>query len=253
MKHRVFVGTLSSGEAEFAQCETAILTQEGVSITHYVVSGMPERQAHDVLWAEWAAAKKHHDLFVKVDADTVLLNPFVIARISEAFELNPRLTGMQLPILDYFTDGPIAGLNAFSPSVEFRPSSDLFCDRTDSNHDLVLKCSGSPTNMTQERLLDRAAALGLVFAQGGTPPVPAARHCFEASDAQAFHFGLHRALKGQYEVMERVRAAWSTARDRRRGLALAGAAVAPEFLGRPADYENPAFLTELARAVKEVP
>lgn len=254
MKRMVFVGTLASGEAELEQCKAAVARQAGpVHVVQEVISGMPERAAHDALWELWRSIRSKYDVFVKIDADTVLLNDFVLARISEAFELNPRLTGMQLPILDYFTNGPIAGLNAFSPHVEFRPSSDLFCDRADSNHDLVLKCPESPVNMTQERLLERAAVLGLVFMQGGAPPVPAARHCFDASDAQAFHFGVHRALKGQHNVIDRVRAAWNIAHDRRRWLALAGADAAPEFLGRSADYENPAFLPGLARAVKEAP
>lgn len=243
----VFVGTLSCGEGELEQCKNAVAAQQCVSITHCVLSNMPEREAHDALWREWEGARAHHDLFVKVDADTVLIDPWVLSRIAEAFAVNaPRLTGMQLPILDYFTDGPIAGLNAFSPDVEFQRSPELHCDRVDVGHDLVLKCPQE--DMTHAGLLDRASCLGLIMPAGGPIPVPAARHCPAPTDAQAFRFGLHRALKGQREVLDRVRCAYHRDLDRPRALVLMGAAHAARAPAGGQDYRAQWFQEALHEA-----
>lgn len=223
MRRRVFVGTLSCGEGELELCKDAVLAQQDVSVTHCVLSSMPEREAHDALWREWEGARAHHDLFVKVDADTVLVDPWVLSTIMSVFAANaPRLTGMQLPILDYFTDGPIAGLNAFSPAVEFQRSPELHCDRADIGHRVVLKC---PHDDMSPSML--AAVANILHVELPVKlPVPAARHCFAATDAQAFHFGLHRALKGQHAVIDSVRRALDIHGGRARRLALLGADAA---------------------------
>lgn len=244
---RVFVGTLSCGEGELEQCKAAVLGQQDVRVTHCVISDLPEREAHDSLWREWEAAREHHDLFVKVDADTVLVNPWVLARIAETFGANsPHLTGMQLPILDYFTDGPIAGLNAFSPKVRFQRSPELHCDRADSGHVMVLKCQSD--DMTHDAFTARAAAMGLWLPLGGPIPIPAAKHCFSPTDAQAFHFGLHRALKGQEGVLAKVRSAYRRDLDRPRAFALAGAADAHRAPPGGQDYGSAWFKEALRNA-----
>jgi len=68
---RVFVGTLACGEAERVECSAAVAAQTGVSVTHAVIEDLPELEAHNALWDAWESAQAGHDLFVKIDADTV--------------------------------------------------------------------------------------------------------------------------------------------------------------------------------------
>lgn len=129
-------------------------------------------------------------------------------RVLPAIQRHPRVTGIQAPLLDYFTDCYINGLNCFSPRVIFRDTADeLFCDRrVDVNHDIEFKAGQVPDRLR-----------------------PAGYHCYHATEVQAFHFGLHRALKNQAQILDQVRQAWKHHGDRQRALALMGAECASMF------------------------
>lgn len=218
---RVFVGTLYSGEGDFEKCNVAIQEQLGVSVDHLVIKHLPEKEAHNALWAEWRSRQSSFDFFVKVDADTVLSHPNVLNKFWETLQSNPRITGIQAPLHDYFTDRFINGLNCFSPKVIFQDTKDsLFCDRkVDINHDIMI----SSDNVCVELK-------------------PAGKHCHNSSDLQAFHFGFHRALKRQNEILQFVRQAWDRDHDRLREFAIlgAGAAFSKGFLHM--DYTTPVFV-----------
>lgn len=217
---RIFVGTMYCGEGDFDECCKAITGQRHVEVTHFVIADRPEREAHNLLWQAWRDAKSDHNVFVKVDADTVLRSPDTLSLIYEQFA-DPRITGLQAPLHDYMTDGHVNGLNAFSRRVVFNDTRDeLYCDRAvDTGHDVVLR----------EKLLP----LDLV---------PAGDHCHHASEAQSFHYGLHRMLKGQTTTLDRVFRAWTRHRDRIRLFALAGAHMAPRFVAnRKFNYPDPEF------------
>ncbi len=214
---RIFVGTLACGEAEFDDCCRAVAMQQGVEVTHHVIANQPEFEAHNQLWEAWDQAKSSCHLFVKVDADTVLSRPNALADISALFA-NPLVTGAQILLHDYFTNQLIAGLNAFSPVVTFHPSSRrLFADHVDRNHNVVLKG-------------EAVAHLA-----------PIGWHCTNPNPRQAFHFGLHRALKKQHEVIRECAAVWLEKRDVPRSWALIGARAAGWRLSKHFDYGDDRF------------
>ncbi len=220
---RIFVGTLACGEAEFDDCCRAVATQQDVEVTHHVIANQPEFEAHNRLWEAWGRAKAGCDLFVKVDADTVLSRPTALAEIFALFAI-PSVTGAQILLHDYFTDRLIAGLNAFSPVVTFRQSSRrLFADRADSNHNVVLKG-------------DAVAHLA-----------PIGWHCTHPHPRQAFHFGLHRALKKQQEVIKQCATVWLEKRDAPRSWALTGAIAAGWRLRSHFDYGSKRFEASFSR------
>jgi hypothetical protein len=209
MMPHVFIGTLYVNEGDFEQCSSMIKRQTNCSIEHQVISGLRERDAHNALWHSWNERKSNFDLFVKVDADTILASEHTISDIWQVFSSNPRITGVQSPLYDYMTMTLINGLNAFSPRVVFNESIDnLFCDRVDTGHDICIKSWGVPQQL-----------------------IPAGYHCYHASPVQAFHFGLHRALKGQRHIIESVYNVWlRQGKDNVRGYALLGALKAKELL-----------------------
>ena len=119
------------------------------------------------------------------------------------------------------TDGLINGLNSFSTRVIFNDTQDeLYCDRqVDTNHDVVLRGDDLP------------AALR-----------PAGFHCHHATERQAFHYGLHRMLKGQQANIDRVTAAWQRDRDPIRSFVLLGAHAAKDFAQhRRFNYDDAEF------------
>lgn len=224
MTPRVFVGTMECGEGDFPECVAAVAAQAGCVVTHHVVNDLPEKEAHNALWSAWRAAQSGHDLFVKVDADTVLANSETLLSFWRVMEANPRVTGIQAPLLDYFTAGYINGLNCFSPRVTFCDTLDeLFCDRrVDVDHDVIVGSGEVPDQLK-----------------------PAGYHCYRPTDAQAFHFGLHRALKRQTATLERVREAYKREGGRARALALLGAETAASFSEGGFNYADERFKVAL--------
>lgn len=218
---RIFVGTMACGEAEFEACCAAIAQQRDVRITHHVIKDKAEYEAHNALWAAWAVAKPNHDLFVKVDADTILNRETALAEIAGLFQ-TPNVTGAQILLHDYFTDRPISGLNAFSRDVVFKPArTRLFADHADTGHKVVLK--GDPV-----------AHLAPIGWHGRNP-----------HPKQAFHYGFHRKLKGQMDTLRRVAELWGNHHDSAREWALAGAASARWW--HRADYGAGAFSRAFSR------
>lgn len=219
-KPRVFFGTMYSGESELADCKQAIAAQKYLSnIQHHIISGLREKNAHDELWKSWENCKNDFDLFVKVDADTIIANDHAISDVWNLFATNKRVTGVQVRLLDYYTNSLIAGLNFFSPVVKFKTSPDLYCDRVDTNHDIVLK--GEAVKHLE----------------------PIGYHCKNPSKIQSFHYGLHRMLKHQIDTIRNV---INAPQEEKRMYAIYGAAYAlrhtQKFLNDGSSYENEAFM-----------
>lgn len=199
----IFVGTMSCGEGDTQKCIEAISKQKHVDVLHKVIWDLPEKEAHNELWKAWGEAKQKPNchLFIKIDADTVLAHDEVLWDIFNLFASNQKLTGVQAYIKDFYTDESIYGLNCFSSSVVFNETTDpLMCDRNvDTNHNIVLRGKDLPASLN-----------------------PAAYHCFHSNEKQSFHYGLHRSLKGQKDILTKVKRAWIKNGDDRRLWALFG-------------------------------
>lgn len=214
---RIFVGTLACGEAEFEACCEAVAAQQGVQVTHHVIENQPEYEAHNALWEAWNRNKASHDLFVKIDADTVLNRDTALKEIADLFR-QKDVTGAQILLLDYYTDDLISGLNAFSPQVQFQKAkSQLFADHADTGHKIVLK------------------------GEAVRHMAPIAWHGKDPSSHQSFHFGFRRRLKKQKDILRKTAVAWLKHRDVPRGWALAGAASAKWWMVGYGKYKNKFF------------
>jgi hypothetical protein len=226
---RIFVGTLHSGEGDFAKCCAAINTQTNVIVTHHIVSGLNEKDAHNTLWAKWREEQSSHDLFVKIDADTVLSQPWILSEIFQTIRAKDA-TGLQAPLHDYMTDKLIIGLNAFTPRVVFLGTTDkLYCDR---NVEL------GNTNVI--RGADLPPTLKFV-----------GFHCHHASNLQGFRYGVHRAMKTQDAEIQHLIWAWRKHGDRVRGLGVIGSLLAPRLsrLGH-VDYTDQGLISAYEDAEK---
>jgi hypothetical protein len=218
LKMKIFVGTMHSEEAEYEESKKCVFNQQGVEIFHFIVDKLPEYEAHNALWNAWNDAKKSYDIFIKVDADTIIEDPNKFHAIAQEFEKNERLTGMQIPLHDYFMNGPVLGLNCFSNKVVFTPAkSRLHADHADSGHDIVYR---------NEAVAHLA---------------PAGKHCAYPSDRQAFHYGLHRMKKNQRETIIKVYRAWKELGGNARLIALYGARAAVTNPSVDHDYNAGGF------------
>lgn len=215
---KVFIGTLHVNEAEFELCREAVRGQQGVEVTHHVISNKPEAEAHKALWSAWYDVKDDFDLFVKIDADTILMEEDALSRIWELFSSDRDVTGAQILLLDYFTRTLIPGLNCFTPEVVFRTArSKLFCDHADTNHRKVLR-GNNVTHLS-----------------------PIAWHCKFPNAEQAFHFGLHRAMKRQKKIIRMTAESFLEEGGEGRMWALAGAKSASIFMRNSYNYNSVGF------------
>ena len=214
---KVFVGTLHSGEAEFEECCESVRSQQNVEVYQYVISGLPQQEAHAALLSAWNEAAPSFDVFVKVDADTILQTPMILSGIATLLTSRSGPTIVQIPLQDYFTDKPICGLNAFSSEVRFELDLDArFTDRA----------GFTPAYRFTANEYRHLIPVGL---HGKCPHF-----------SQAFFFGLHRMQKKQYDTFHDVAKAWKHSGGTGREYALYGAVAALCYPHLPPDY-SPSF------------
>lgn len=211
----VLVLTLYSGEAEYGRCRESLNNQTYSAWEHRTFENLPNAEAHTRLYETVMAEHDAYDLFLKLDADMVLADDGVLARIDSLFRRITELDHLVLGAADWFTDSDIIGVHTFSRRVRWLPNpSGLFTDP-----DPVFP--GRKLMITHPR------------------PV-AVYHGSDPSSLQAFYFGVHRAMKACQRDLGRAekqpfgaRVEWGALRrlwrhyqmdgDPRLGLALHGA------------------------------
>ena len=214
---RLYVGTLHTIENEFEECVAAIHRQAHRNFKHFVFSGLGNEESHAALFGDFASKRDRFDLMVKIDADMVIQNEHLFEKIEAQF-LRTDLKVLSIAVHDWFSDRLISGLNTYRNDISWRgDEGKLFVD--------------SVQVLENERELDWDHL------------APAALHCPNPSPFQAFHFGLHKAMKvlqpfeqdvsrKRFRMREHCDNITETARhfersgDRRLGLAVLGAELA---------------------------
>lgn len=210
---RCLVLTLYSGENEFEQSQAALRAQTFDRWEQRVFAHMPNKAAHDALYAEIMQRAGEFELFVKLDADMVLASPDTLGMMVQLFVDDPGLDHAVFGLEDFMSDSKLMGLHLFSNRVRWRLGGErLFVDP-------------DPIVPGERRLVR-------------DPPAPVAQHAPDPSPYQAFHFGVHRALKAfqpgreranyeqafkQWTLLKRVWRHFESDPDPRLGLAVLGA------------------------------
>jgi hypothetical protein len=229
---KILVGTLYAIENEFDECIAALHRQTFQSFDHFVIQGLPNREAHDQLYQRFMNHAQEYDLFVKLDADMILISEQLFSAIVERFEHHANMDLFTILVLDFFTGRLINGLHTFRNTARWsRRADDVFTDA----HSI-------PRNRT---IVD------------DTDLAPAAYHCKNPSDFQAFHYGLHRGVKARQawlapkkqpvQLVTRLQEIvdiWNRYKqldDRRLGLATLGAELSlrGDFTPDHLNYTNP--------------
>ncbi len=208
---KIYVGTLKTFEQEFEDCKKAIENQTYKNFEHFVFENLPNKEAHYALFSDFLSKKQEFDILVKVDADTVLAHNKVFEKIVQIYRKNPNLKFVQFPLYDFFTMKKIRGLNTYRNNIELAKQDNLFVDRF--------------IKMRMEETLFVDETVGF--------------HSPNPSEYQAFHFGIHRQLKGQLKqvILPLLKAYFKTL-DRKRALALIGAKLSLKGIFSAEDMKN---------------
>jgi hypothetical protein len=198
MTMKLLVGVLHTIENEFEECLAAIRRQTHTAVDVFVIEKLRNREAHERLYRTFMERAGEFDVFVKVDADMVLCRDDFFAGVARVFRESPDVDRLYVAVDDFFTQKLIMGLNCYRNTVRWPSSSeDLFVDAQPP-------CAG-------RKIKDWD---GLA---------PAATHCKNPSCFQAFHFGVHKAVKAIQPDREDFRPSssrvhWANIRDMRRSL-----------------------------------
>lgn len=226
----ILIGTLYTIENEFEECVAAIKRQTFQDFEHLVIRDLPNKEAHDTLYQTFMDRANEFNLLIKVDADMVIPDEELFAKIVQKFRSHVWMDRLQIDVFDYFTDRLIPGLNTYRNSWEWKQRGEsLFTD--------VFPVP------KERKMVDRSEL------------VPAALHCKNPSPFQAFHFGMHNGVKVRGAIERKwfgaVATHWGNIRltwkhflrisDVRLGLAVLGGELAlrGEFLTEHLDYSNP--------------
>lgn len=226
---RALVVTLSSGEAEEAESAVSVAKQTGVTIDHRVIRDLPELDAHNALLELFRSGVGTYDIYVKVDADTIIDHDDAFLKVHDKLT-STNACAVQLYLHDYFTDNVIFGLNFFSPTLnEFVPANDpLYCDRS-----IIHKASH----------LYSADFVGTGIEVVG-------RHCAYPHDRQAFHFGYHRAMKNRTREQSLTIIAAKKYKDRARIMACMGFDAAKTSSSKIHNYSHEQFIAQYEAAAR---
>jgi hypothetical protein len=230
-KIRVFVGTMHCGEGDFQACVRSVHAQKNVRVEHYVISHQREHEAHINLFNTWNSLQDRFDMFVKVDADTVIKGDQVFTSVFKTMQEN-QASSAQVRIHDHFTNSMISGLNFFTKESVFNVSNDvIYPDRCVTHKKLIHSDQGYFQNFD-----------------------PIAYHCSQATPIQAFHFGAHRGVKNRFNERENIRRADEAEPSVIRKYALAGFDASKNFKGVNGDFDycDEFFLEQFRTAEKSL-
>lgn len=167
---KLLVGVMYCIENEFVECVASIKEQTFQDMEIFTVEKLPNKEAHDKLYNTFMDNAAHFDFFIKIDADMVLARPTLFEEVIQKMQAQPDVDNLQIAVHDFFTDRLIYGLNIFRSSVRWNTSTHerIFVDRIE---------------IIRKRINDKVDL------------APAAYHCPNPSDFQAFHFGIHKGVK----------------------------------------------------------
>lgn len=231
---RVMIGTLYSGENEIDVCKDGIARQDYNALHHVILEGLAKKDAMSTLYERFLNSS--YDLLIKVDADMVILDRSFVSKVVDVFRYSDDLILLQMAIMDYYTGGPIQGINAYSKKLHWEKNKQdaLFTDKVD-----VPK---------KNRLI--------VW----TNFVDSAVHAPLSSGFHSFHFGVHRALKvfkgietdnidrgiEQFQYLEKTWKHYQLRKEKNLLMACLGAELAYRngFSVEDLDYTNPNLRNE---------
>ncbi|WP_421875639.1 hypothetical protein [Marinoscillum sp.] len=185
---RILIGILHCIENEFEDCLTALKAQTYQDWDYFVLRNMPNKEAHDSLYAEFMNKACDFDLFLKVDADMVITRNTFLQELIDQMNVNELFNHFRIGVFDHFTKRIIHAMHVYRSDVKWYKNEELYF-----------------VDMVNNQVRTKT------FIKASDPLVPAANHCPNPSSFQSFHFGLHKVSKiiqtgasVKNEVMARV-------------------------------------------------
>src|SRR5438067_1565931 len=131
---KLLIITLSTGEAALPVLVRQLRRQSFQDFEHEIISGLPNRAAHNRLYRTIMGHSASFELFLKLDADMTLRSD---ASLSDALAATNGYADVQhfaFPVWDCFTDREILGVHLFRAGLSWDEiTDDLFVDPNPPN------------------------------------------------------------------------------------------------------------------------
>jgi hypothetical protein len=206
---------LACGENEKDQAIAALNAQDHDDWDFFLIENKENKVAHEELYSRFEASANSYHLFLKLDADTVFRRTSALREISAMFDSRPDAAGILVDLLDFYSNSLLPGLMITTGDVRWPRTADKLMV------DSYYRTRGEMLHISSEESA-------------------VAAHSPDPSPLQAFRFGVHRATKAiqndrpvaerwvekaqmQWQLLELVWQNFLRTRDRRIGMAVAGA------------------------------
>lgn len=167
IQKRVLVGMMYSGEQEYEQAKQSLKNQTHQHFELFEVTNLPNKLAHDTLYAKFMERSSEFDYFLKLDADMVFAHENVLAEMVVAINVN-GVSNLFAWVKDCPSGLMIPGIQMFRSDTKWEGS------------DEQLNVDYLPRTFGESRIeLDQNWILHM--------PAP--------SKQQLFRYGIHKALK----------------------------------------------------------
>ncbi len=164
---KVLVGVLHSGEAEFPLCLKSIDSQRNVDVETIVISGRPNKAAHDELYGAFMSRASDCDYFFKLDADMTLRTPESLFSLISLVQKRGAAHALSY-VFDYPSSLAIPGVQLFRSDSSWEGSDEQL------NVDYPPRLGGESMLIIDPIFVD---------------------HMPSPSQYQLFRYGIHKALK----------------------------------------------------------
>lgn len=164
---RVLVGMMYSGENEYEQAKHALQNQTHQNFELFEVKNLPNKLAHDTLYAKFMERSKEFDYFLKLDADMVFAHEQVLAEMVESM-VEKNYAHLFAYVKDCPSNLMIPGIQMFRSDTQWLGSDEQL------NVDYFPKLYGDGNLETNQNWI---------------------LHMPNPSKDQLFRYGIHKALK----------------------------------------------------------
>jgi hypothetical protein len=172
MTPKIQIITLYCGENEYDACKASVKSQTyGGTIDHVFIEHLPNIAAHKKCYQTIMDGVDTYDLFIKMDADMVFTRDTAVSDIINYWNAQNQPDHMVFAVHDFIPDRLSIGIHVFTKNCTW----DL------DTHDGLFVDPNPHYDGHSTKTFDA--------------PAPFVSHAANPSDAAAYHFGIHRALK----------------------------------------------------------
>jgi len=226
-KIKVLFLVMYSGEGDYEQCIEAAKNQVGIEYDFFEVKNLSLKDAHIAIYSYWNEHKDDYDMFVKLDADMVLINQTKVIDVWNEIK-NTKLALLCVWVDDFLRKRLVPGMIFGTRHCTFNIDNVINGEKAVFDTGMYVVESGY--TFTDQSIADKLA--------------PSALHGYYSLPIQLFAQGVKRRLRrgGQWDIYQIVQNEFLVNPDKLRFMFLIGWALAENILSNDYNYNDSKFI-----------